>query len=238
MAYKPGIPLSTDYISQSQIDFINNFDTVNKTYGLSVDPNQNVGDHVSLTETNEDLIGKHKKTTLIKQASDPTVGASELALYSKGTTPDLYYLRSTDASANRLTSGGAVSIAGLVLRAYVLFDFNGKIISNSYVDSEGTKTEVPVKFNIASVSEPAEFADWTVTFTDSMVTSNYFWVAQGMGAPKSPIAAITYFQVKNGAYASSVTPTSIKLSAYLKSGALASKLLVPRILLQVYTVAS
>lgn len=239
MGYKPGIPLSTDYIAQSQQDFINNFETVNKTYGLSVTPTENVGDHVALTETSEELIGKHKKTTLIKQAADPTVAASECALYSKGTPPNIYYRRDGDASGNQLTSNGRISVGGLILRAYVLFDWQGNILNNSIVDSDGNKTEVPIKHNITSIVQgTAGKADWTVNFTDTIGTADYFWVAQALTGKEGTLTPRGYFQVKGAAaYATSVAATFIKLAGYEKNGTLLASFNVPRIYLQVYTVA-
>lgn len=243
MTYKNNIPQSTDFISQSQIDFVGNFATVNQIYGVSTDPNESVGDHISLTENNASIIGGHKKTSLVKQASDPSVSSGELAVYSKGSTPEIYYLRSTDASANKLTGRGGISIGGLVLRAYVLFDAKGNVISDRTIDNNGNPVETPIAFNIKKtgntyniIQNTPNFADWTVQFANNIPDVNYLWVIQGIPVVSAPGYTVS-FGIKNN---STLSQSSINIAGYTTVPGIGGQVLrdtgVVRYMLQIYTV--
>lgn len=73
MAYNPNIPQSTDALSQSQLDILNNFISIGSTFDVN---------HVDFNEGSD--AGKHKWVTLPAQMSNPpiTFGATEMALYS------------------------------------------------------------------------------------------------------------------------------------------------------------
>lgn len=253
--YKPNVPQSTDYISQSQRDFLGNFESVNQIYGYGTAFDNNIGDHVPLTVEGEDVQGAHKKTTLVVQGSDPSPSANEAVMYTKttGGQPELYYRRNGDAAGYQLTSNGRLSPGGLVLRAYVMFDLAGKIIEIERVDSDGNKIIVPVRFNIASVTPNAPLpdgsnirSDYTVAFTNSIGTADYIWVVNSFNSGRviSGTGRRTNMQVKNGAtYGDSVTATSIKLAGYWVSSTgtvtpPTSFFQTLRVQLQVYTVTS
>ena len=143
--YSPNIPQPTDVLAYSQLDMLNNFKEINNQYGLNGDSNLNVGDHVELNETQDDRIGLHKKTTLVVQGSDPSLSATESAMFCKNVTQsELFYKRFGDASASQLTGQGRLSNNGLVLRALVCFDGTGKIIDTERVDQSGNPVNVPI----------------------------------------------------------------------------------------------
>ena len=72
MAYNPNIPQSTDIISQSQNDLLNNFQALSTYLNIN---------HVDFNTADQ---GKHKYLTLPVQAGSPPIafGAGEVALYS------------------------------------------------------------------------------------------------------------------------------------------------------------
>lgn len=76
--YTPNIPASSDRPSQSQGQILNNFQTLESTYGI---------DHYPFTDATVNQ-GKHKKVTFPAQASDPTTLAGELALFAKNVGGD------------------------------------------------------------------------------------------------------------------------------------------------------
>jgi len=109
MVYKPNIPQSTDFISQSQKDMIGNFVTTSEAWGKEPTEDENIGDHVPLIDGKQDDLGLHKKTTLVEQAMEPAPGVDEITLFSQddaGTT-ELYYRRDGDAAGNKLTPLGS-----------------------------------------------------------------------------------------------------------------------------------
>jgi len=154
MVYKPAIPQSTDFISQSQKDMIGNFETLSDVWGKPNRENANVGDHVPLTDPKEDDRGGHKKLTMPEQAAAPTTLVNELGLYTKDTSgsTEIYYREESNGTERQLTSSGGISIGGLVLRAFVIFDFQGNIIEREELDDEGDTIKVPLSFNVRDVT--------------------------------------------------------------------------------------
>lgn len=254
--YKPNVPQATDFISQSQIDFIDNFQTLSNIYGKPPSENENIGDHIPLDHPEEDERGNHKKTTFIEQGSDPTTGVNELGLYSKdnsGTT-ELYYRRESDGAVNQLTSSGGISVGGLVLRAAVLFDLEGTILEREEVNGDGDTIKVPLAFNVSSVTAnqpPVNGrnirADWTINFTTALPTVNYMWIIQSFNDVNFSILTNRVVQVQpfnSAAYASTVTANSFRAVGF--NIASDSTTITPaspvigrldRIIFQAYTVA-
>lgn len=216
MVFNPLIPQSTDFISQSQCDMLVNFRLVDSIWGQTPNDSENVGDHISLTSANVTRHGKHKKITAPQQASDPSTGSNEVALYSKdnsGTT-ELYYRRESSGDVNRLTDDGAVNMGGLVLRAFVAFDQNGNILENREVDGDGLVTLTPMSSNVASVVvNTAGSSDWTITFTNALPTDDYMWIYQAFMDDSS--AGVVHAQPKNDAtYGNVITTTTFNAYGY------------------------
>jgi len=181
LVYRADIPQPTDFISKSQRQIQNNFQDVFDIWGRSQEEDQNVGDHVPLNNPEEENRGKHKQVSLIDQDPIPTAAADEAVLYSEkqNTQSELFYIRNGDATGNQLTSNGQLSVGGLSLRAYVLFDQLGNIIQNDDVDDEGEPIKVPISFNIQSVQQVIANQDkWLITFSNALETDNYMWIAQ------------------------------------------------------------
>lgn len=74
MSYNPNIPQPSDIPSQSQAQFLVNFQQLNTIFDV---------DHVPYNDADTADRGKHDKSTYVEQGSDPTTAANELALYSK-----------------------------------------------------------------------------------------------------------------------------------------------------------
>ncbi len=83
MTFNANIPQATDLISQSQSQIQTNFSQSNTAFGV---------DHTAFDVVSNQ--GKHKKSTYVEQAANPTTAVNEMALFSKdlaGTTT--LYLR-------------------------------------------------------------------------------------------------------------------------------------------------
>lgn len=181
MVYKPNIPQSNDFISQSQQDMIANFGDVHKFYGL---PSLNDGDHVPFTEGDDDLKGKHKKLTLIEQGAAPATGANEMAVYTKdvGGSPEIFVREESSGDEIQMTGGGLINMNGLVLRAHVIFDVEGNIIEREILDENDEIQRVPISHNVSDVTATKTMVGsvvtdikWKVTFETAMPDANYFW---------------------------------------------------------------
>jgi len=254
MVYRANIPQSTDFISTSQINLINNFESVNDIYGKTPIENENVGDHVPLTTAQEDERGGHKKTTLIEQSSDSTTLVDELGLYSKDNSDitELYYREESDGTVNQVTDQGGIIVGGLVLRAYVLFDLNGNIIEVERLDEEDEKIQVPVSFNIRSIvlnTPPFQgvvnFTDYTINFTNSLPTADYMWILQSFNDNvftqlTNPVVSAQ--PMNDGTYSNVVTANAFRAFGYnMFKTTVANQSPVigrfDRIIFQAYTVA-
>lgn len=179
MVFKANIPQGTDFISQSQRDMIGNFESVDDIWGKRQDAN--VGDHVPLTNAKIDDFGKHKKTTLVEQALAPGTGANEVAYYSKAvnSSSEIFYEEQSAAAEIQLTSNRKLIQGGIVLEAFVMFDFNGNIIENEREDENGNVLKVPLSFNITDITKN-DGSDWVINFTTPITTEDYIWVTQSM----------------------------------------------------------
>ena len=248
--YKPNVPLSTDFISQSQIDFNGNFDAVHSIWGKPLSRDYNVGDHIPLTNAKEDDLGKHRKMTLVKQDPIPSPGVSELDLYSAsdGTKTELYYRRNGDATGNKITHRSKLIQGGLVLEAYVMFDVAGNIIERTVEMEDGEDEKIPISYNIRSVVNNLApisgnyAADFTVTFDNAISTADFFWDIQAFNSvPFGEAIGLesgANIQPKNDAlYSNTITANSINIFGYKLSGSLPNFGDVKRIYLEVYTAA-
>ncbi len=72
MTFDASIPQATDLISQSQSQIQTNFSQSNTAFGI---------DHTAFDVVSNQ--GKHKKSTYVDQASNPSTSANEVALYTK-----------------------------------------------------------------------------------------------------------------------------------------------------------
>ena len=105
MSYNANIPQSSDRISDSQQEILDNFTTL-KTF---LDKN-----HVDIsTPTGGNDEGKHKFVQFPEQSSDPTTGATEGALLTKasGGSTELFWVPVSSGTAVQLTKGSATVAA-------------------------------------------------------------------------------------------------------------------------------
>ena len=251
MVYLPSVPQVTDFIAQSQQDFLGNFQTASDIWGKLPQENDNVGDHVPLTNPEDDERGGHKKVTFLEQDTPPTAAANEAVAYSEeqNSVTEMFYVRNGDAAGFQLTSAGGLSQGGLILRAFVVFDFQGKIIEVERVDSEDEVIKVQQQFNVTSVDPNQPLlngrnvrADWNVIYTNPIPTADYIWICDhfGTGAIDSRTQAspINFQPRNNAAYGSTVTTTSIGLRGYgMADSTLGVNFNLARMCFQVYTVA-
>jgi hypothetical protein len=217
MVYKATVPASGDFISQSQIDFQANFDTASNIWGRPFADNE--GDHIPLNFSDVDKRGGHRKVTFVQQGAAPSTGANEIALYSKNVSSnaEAFYRQPSDGTEVQVTDQGRLTANGLVLRAFVLFDFQGNILQQQQVNGDGTIVKVPISMNVTSVTPNQalvnginKYSDWNIAFTNALPTADYVWACQSfnIGGNNSPV----YMQPRNNAaYASTVTTTSFAL---------------------------
>ena len=227
MSYRPNVPQSSDFISLSQRDFKRNYTTVSQYWGSDPIDEDGPGDHVSLVHADETKQGKHKKTSFVSQDADPTPAANECDLYSKDVNdiPELHYIRNGDASGNQLTDAGGLTVGGLVLRAFVLFDTSGQIIKQTTQDEDGDDVETDIAFNIDSITVNGsqvgnDFeADYTINFTNDLPDANYVWVCQSFNNFKNTGLPKVQIQPKNDAtYSNTVTASSFRMFGFSFKG--------------------
>ncbi len=256
MVYKPAIPQSTDFISQSQKDIIGNFEDASDIWGKPPVGNANVGDHIPLTNVEDDHLGGHKKITMPEQSSAPTTLANEMGLYTKDTSgsTEVYYRRESNGTETQVTAGGGISIGGLVLRAYVVFDFQGNIVEVERLDAEGKKIKVPISFNVSSVTPNQPLVnnknlvgDWDINFTQTLPTADYFWMYQSFNDSNPSIPGFPQLiqaePFHSGTYSDAVSTTRFRAwSTYVPSSGSVSPVgpvfgRLDRMIFQAYTVA-
>lgn len=235
LPYLPDIPQANDYISLSQLQMLGNNHTINQAWGLEPVQNRNVGDHVPLETGAEAQLGRHKKTTLRSQGSDPTTGTDELALYSKqiSNLTEIVYRDPSNGTVNQLTSNGTL-FDGIALSAYVIFDGNGNILKASRPDSQGNLVDTPMSYNVSSVTKTAGVDSYTITYSRALSDNNYFWCF-GLTTVGTPSSGRFVAPTANATYANSVSTTFIKVSTYkaFDSGIATGD--TSRITLQIYT---
>jgi len=225
-----------------------NFQDTFDIWGRSQEEDQNVGDHVPLNNPDEEKRGKHKKTSLIDQNPIPTFAANEAVLYSakQNSQSELFYGRNLDATGNQLTSNGALSVGGLVLRAYALFDFQGKVIQKEGLDDEGNPILIDCSFNILSITKDSQFQSiWNINFANALETDNYIWITQSFNAFNFVglrLAAGNAQPAKGAVYGSTITNASFRfMNAIVPPNGLPNQYppqnVGLRMLFQAYTVA-
>lgn len=107
MAYDPNIPQASDFISNSQLAILTNFQDLNTIFGE---------DHVTWNAASRN--GRHEAVRLQEQAADPTTQSAEGSVYTKLTSgnDELYYRYQSNGTVMQLTSGGGLA-QGLVMFA-------------------------------------------------------------------------------------------------------------------------
>jgi len=211
MVFKQNIPQPNDIIAQSQRDIKENFEETYNIWGKSPTESENIGDHMPLDTPEETDRGKHKKVTLIEQDPIPVAAANEAILYSEpvnGIT-ELHYTRNLDATGSQLTSNRRLNVGGLVLRAYAVFDFTGKILERETLDDEGDTVKVPLSFNVGTIDQLSSTqSQWTINFTNPLGTNDYIWICQSFNNTRVSDEAVTGVfnaqPAKNGTYSDSV----------------------------------
>jgi len=256
MVYKPLIPKPTDIISQSQVDMIGNFLTLDDVWGKPNTENVNVGDHIPLTDGNNDNLGGHKKITFIEQSAAPTTLVNELGLYTKnvGSAPEIFYRQESDGDETQLTSLKGISVGGLILRAAVIFDHEGNIVEKDGLNEDGEEIKIPLSYNVTSVTpntapvqDKNTRGDWNINFTNNLPTADYMWVYQSLNFPGPSPFTNTVVQAQpfpSATYSDSVSVSRFR--AYSTNIPEASKTVTPngpfffrllRMIFQAYTVA-
>ena len=228
MVYKVNVPQSSDFISQSQLDFIGNYEDVFDIWGK---PNfDNVGDHIPLNYADEDYRGKHRKITFVEQSSAPSTAANEMALYTKdvGGTPQIWWREPSDGGEHQLTGGtgegrGLVQ-GGIVLAAFVCFDSQGNILSTKRVNGDGEEIDVPLSANVSSVAPNQAlvdgrniYSDWNINFTTNLPTDDYIWVVQSFNDNESTILTNLVVQAQpynSATYSDTVSTSRFRLVGF------------------------
>ena len=216
MTFNPTIPNS---VPQSQPIILNNFNTIN---------NQFKENHVALTDAATDNRGKHAGICFVEQGADPAVAAGECLLYTKDTggAPQLY---KRDPNGIQMFSGNAEVYSPLRVEAFVMFDRNGNIKTQTV-----NGVTVPYSFNVTSVDPGTPYAPnpqfrydfFTVNFTTPISTQYYICVMNAIWEPKkgglkpippfqsviqkTPVINIT----QTAAYNTSVNVNFLRVSSY------------------------
>lgn len=96
MTFNPNIPQPNDLISDSQAQLQTNFSQSNSIFNF---------DHVTFDDATSINRGKHRHSTYIEQAVDPTTLANEMAVYSKDVAglSRLFYRNESNGSVIPLT---------------------------------------------------------------------------------------------------------------------------------------
>jgi hypothetical protein len=141
VAYLPNIPQGSQRPSQMYDQITTNFTELNAQYGVN-------GDHVEFASaTNQ---GKHKQSTYIQQASDPSTAGGEGSVYVKDAgagREELYYRRES--------SGPVIQLS--VIKAWAFVGALGGVVDG---------------YNVASAIRTAQ-GQYTITFTNAMPNGNY-----------------------------------------------------------------
>jgi hypothetical protein len=145
MTFQANIPLSTDLISVSQADILNNFQALSTSWQVN---------HVNF---NSSGAGEHTQVSLIAPIADPNLATPKASLYTKASpttiTSDLYYQDGALASYVKQLTGGGITAA-----AYCSFDNTGALLPGSY--------------NVSSTTRLAQGV-FQVNFTRNFTSGNY-----------------------------------------------------------------
>jgi len=129
MTFQPTIPKSTDLISVSQGDILNNFTAI----GTSFDVN-----HIDFNAAGA---GKHKFVEMPNQAGDPAGAATEGTIYTKvATQTELFFRRDagtvvqmTNGTPNIVGPNGTTFLPGGVILKWGQFNMAGGVTSQAVV---------------------------------------------------------------------------------------------------------
>ena len=160
MAYNNNIPQPGDFISVSQRQFLDNFQTMSSYWNV---------DHYDLNDGSATM-HKHRKMTMPVQGSAPTTLSDEVALYTKTATghANLFMRKASNGTEIQITRNSATGV--LKPEAAVIFDYTGAIIGPSK--------------NIATVQVIGDFFE--IAYTTPISTVNYFYTVYGQYVPPPP----------------------------------------------------
>jgi len=234
MSYNPNVPQTGDFISVSQVDFLQNFNALSSIFERNHNP---------LEDGMESERGKHFKVGFSEQSGDPTTSANVFSIYTKDNAgiPELYGREENDGTVYRWTKNGRLS-PSLRLEAYVIFDIDGNILKNPNGEE--------LKYNVSEITIPNPLFngrnvrdDWIVVFENNISTDKYFWVIGAFyGIPGSPVFEQSLFTsttpYKFGSYGDAVQTGQFRLMTKNINGlSTASQLITKVIQVQIFTVA-
>lgn len=191
MTYDPSIPLSTDYVGNSQQPIKDNFTQLNSQFGI---------DHISFNTGSGNGTGFHKKVTFTGPIASPAVSSTQGINYPKAvsvTTPsstntELFYKNTTKdvqitSSALDSTAGEGFTPGGLQIRcgvaaitsgnsgATVTFtkEFPTQLISVSAISNSS--------FNLLAASSisPGQKANVVINRQGTTGTASFYYIAIG-----------------------------------------------------------
>lgn len=231
MSYDPSVPQAGDFISVSQVDFLQNFNTFQTIFER---------DHIPPTDGMEVNRGKHNKVLFSEQSSNPTTSANSYTIYTKDLSgqPELYGREESDGTVVKWTKTGRLS-PSLRLEAFVIFDTDGNILKNP--------NDEELKYNISGITIPNPLVngrnvrdDWIVEFENNISTVNYFWVIgafYGNSVNEQSLFTSTV-PYMFGNYGDAITTSQFRLMTKNINGlSTASQLLTKVIQVQIFTVA-
>lgn len=224
MTYDPGIPQDKDDMSVSQGDMLTNFTQLASVWGSS-------GDHVELDAASNR--GKHKKTTLVSQGSDPdtdspSTEANEMVLFTleDGTDTEIYMRRESNGAVRQMTKDNE-----LFIDVHPVFAINIKDLTpNSNVGLGTYNFTVSNSFNFDSANSKRVTAGRThylFTFTNQVLdsagspTNNYLWSANGFDSSGNAVPGSV---ATTATYGDKVKATSIEIEFRVPTGAVNTKL--------------
>jgi len=143
MSYNQNIPQSTDQLSQSQADLLNNFAAIYSLIGIN---------HVNFNVANQ---GKHNFVSMPVQLADPGTLATELALYTKTSTlssnPECFIQRQSNGIAIEFTSATQASNGWSRLPSNILIKWGSSSGTGSTLVTLPTAASIPVFSNVFQV---------------------------------------------------------------------------------------
>lgn len=176
MTYNPNIPAANDLISVSQLDLLNNFQSLNSQFGTS-------GDHVALDAASDN--GKHKKSTYIEQSGDPTTAANEGAIYSKESSltsqTEMYFRRESSGTVIEWTSRLAATNGWTRLPSGILLKWGTDTKTGNDTVTFPTAATIPVFTAIFQV---------LLTVEDSSGTPNSFVYLKSISNPSFDVNCV------------------------------------------------
>lgn len=186
MTYNPNIPLSSDIPSQSQAQFLTNFQQLNTVFDV---------DHVPFNDATSANRGKHDKSTYIA-GSDPATAAGEIAVYSKtsGGVPELFMRDQSSGTVIQLSKGvpsatfpGSTFLPGGVSMKWGSFTMTGTSATVTY---SSPFTSSPFSVVITPIDSGAAAGSWrvgtttltgfTASTTPSVSGGSWFYIALGV----------------------------------------------------------